>query len=329
MNEASAARLWLARTGIAGCILMAAIVVSSAYLRFAKMGIGCEPWPACYGRVLTPAPAIGGRAADHDPTSVKVARVLHRAAAMLVAIVAVLAVLLALVRGVRRASNGALAAGILGLTITLAAVGRVSAASLVPAIGVANLLGGFGLLACFWALRLNNRDHGESAGAGVRPGQRMAAICLLVFALQAAVGALISVTYSAALCPSLWICDSTQAQAPDLAVFSPQPIDANAKVLPARAVAGMQTAHRMFGVAAAALFALFGLWLLRVPSQRMGGAALLALAPAEAAIAIVMASRDFPLLAAILHNALAALLLLVLVSLAWPRVAASGHAVCG
>ena len=43
MVEQSPARSWLARMGIFGCVLMAAIIVSSAYLRLTTMGIGCEP----------------------------------------------------------------------------------------------------------------------------------------------------------------------------------------------------------------------------------------------------------------------------------------------
>ena len=328
MTEGPTARLWLARTGIAGCILMAAIIVSSAYLRLTTMGIGCDPWPACYGHVQKSVQAAQPHATDLTPLSVKVARLAHRASAMLVAILAVLTVLLGRMRAARSAHNTALTVTLLGLTIVLAAVGRMSATLLVPAVGIVNLLGGFGLLACFWALRLNNDDRPHTAAGAGKPMYRMAAICLTVFVLQAAIGALISVTYSAALCPSLWVCDPSRAQAAGLDLFTAQPVDATAKVLPARAAASVQTTHRVLGVAAAALFALFGVWLMRAAVTRVLGGLLAALALIEAAVGIVMASHDFPLLAAMLHNALGALLLIVLVSLAWPGVAAAGHAVC-
>jgi cytochrome c oxidase assembly protein subunit 15 len=329
MIERSSAPLWLARAGIAGCILMAAIIVSSAYLRLTTMGIGCEPWPACYGRIQAPVAATDARARDDIATSVKIARLLHRAAAMLVAILAVLTMLLSLVPAARSGRNVAAAACILTLTVMLAAVGRMSATLLVPAVGVANLLGGFGLLACFWALRLNNRDRTAGIAAAEKRVRRVAGLFLLLFVFQAAAGALISVTYSAALCPSLWICDAGGGPTHDSRAFNPfaaQPIDVNGKVVAAPATAIMQTAHRVSGIASAALFAAFGVWLVRLRAQRTRGATVLGLASAEAAIGVLMATHDFPLPAAMAHNAAAALLLLVLVSLVWPRAPAHGGA---
>nr|ACF98044.1 putative cytochrome oxidase assembly protein [uncultured bacterium 888] len=291
------------------------------------MGIGCEPWPACYGRIQTAAPSTQTRSANNNATSVKVARLLHRAAAMTVAILAVLTLLLGLTGSVRNVRNASLVASIVALTAMLAAVGRMSATLLVPAVGVTNLLGGFGLLACFWALYRTNCNDVPLAGSAKRV-RCIAGFMLLVFALHAAVGALISVTYSADVCPSLWIC--TAAQEPghsrDLNLFEAQPLDVGGKVIAAPAAASMQTTHRVLGVASAALFALFGLWLVRFPALRMRGVVLLALALIEGGIGIVMAAHGFPLLAAITHNAVAASLLLVLVGLVWPRTSPSVHA---
>jgi len=327
MTEQTSPRLWLARAGMVGCILMAAIIVSSAYLRLTSMGIGCEPWPGCYGRIQAPTPATQPRAADANSSSVRIARLLHRAAAMLVAIVAVMTLLLSLTASERRPRTVCIAASILALTVMLAAVGRMSATLLVPAVGIANLLGGFGLLACFWLLRLDGRNETHSR---VPPRIRRIAGCmLLVFALQAAAGALISVTYSADLCASLWLCDAAQAPSRALHVFEAQQLDETGKVIAVPAVAGVQTAHRVLGIAAAGLFALFGLWLVSSSTQRLHGAALLALAAIEAAIGIAMAAHGFPLLAAMTHNAIAAALLLVLVSVAWPRTSASVRASSG
>ena len=306
---------------------MAAIIVSSAFLRLTTMGIGCAPWPACYGSVESASPLTQTGAADGGATSVMAARLLHRGAAMSAAILAVLTLLLSLTPAVRSARNLALSAAILALTVVLAAVGRMSATLLVPAVGVTNLLGGFGLLGCYWALYRTN-CNGEPALERAPLVRCVAAFMLLVFVLQAAAGALISVTYSAGVCASLWICAGPEKSetARDLDLFAPQPLDADGKVVAAPAVAGVQTAHRALGVASAALFALFGCWLLRFPALRTRGFALLALALLEGGLGIVMAAHGFPLLAAITHNAVAALLLLVLVALVWPPTSASVHA---
>jgi cytochrome c oxidase assembly protein subunit 15 len=258
---------------------------------------------------------------------VTIARLLHRAAAMLVAILAVLTLLLSLMREVRNRINVTLAMCVLASTVMLAAVGRMSATLLVPATGIANLLGGFGMLACFWILWLHNASRGfaTTADRARKRRQRVAGCTLLLCIVQAAAGALISVSYSATLCSSLWICDGGDGlRMPSL--LAAQPVDAGGKVIATPAWGGVQALHRIGGVVTAALIAWFGVWVAQSGIHRALGFGLLGLAFAEAGIGILMATHDFPVLAAMAHNAVAALLLLMLVTLAWPRFAVGREA---
>jgi cytochrome c oxidase assembly protein subunit 15 len=300
---------------------MAAIIVSSAFLRLTSMGIGCEPWPECYGRIEVQDTSRSTASIGKSASSVTMTRLLHRVAAMLVAILAILVLLLSLVRGVRSRTNLALALSALALTAMLAIVGRISTTLLVPAVGVTNLLGGFGLLACFWMLRLNNLPNSPVANTGAARSRTVAIVGLVIFVLQAATGALISVTYSAALCPSLWICDDAGVETADQGTrfepFAPLPMDATGKVAPANAMADVQAAHRVSGAITAALIAALGAWLAMCCAQPALGAGLLVLGLSEAAIGVMMATHDFPLAAAMAHNFVAAALLLFLVTLLW------------
>ena len=311
----------MARAGLVGCILMAAIIISSAFLRLTTMGVGCEPWPACYGQTKTENSVRTTQSPRGLSTGIDSARLLHRASAMLVAVLAVFVVLLSLMPGVRTRSNVALASITLVLTVLLAVVGRVSATLLVPAVGMANLLGGFAMLACFWLLRMNNRPRTQITNARGAHYRSMALVVLAVFVAQTATGALNTVTYSATLCPSLWVCDGAQIgaseRASDFDPFAKLQADAAGRVVPAVAAAKVQSVHRFSGGATAALIAAFGIWLALAARRRALGLALTILGSSEAAIGLAMATHDFPLIGALAHNAVAAALLLMLLALAW------------
>jgi cytochrome c oxidase assembly protein subunit 15 len=300
---------------------MAAIIMSSAFLRLTTMGIGCEPWPACYGQTRAENSAQANQSTIGVSSGVGIARLLHRASAMLVAVLAVLVFLLSLVQGVRTRGNVALASIALVLTVMLAVVGRVSATLLVPAVGMANLLGGFAMLACFWLLHLNNLPRAQTTNSRSTRYRSMALVVLAVFVTQTATGALITVTYSATLCPSLWVCDGapigTSTLVSRLDPFAKLQADTAGKVIPAMAAADVQSVHRVSGGVTAALIAALGVWLLLAVRQRALGLGLLILGCTEAALGLVMATHDFPLVAALAHNSVAAVLLLMLLTLAW------------
>jgi cytochrome c oxidase assembly protein subunit 15 len=83
------------------------------------------------------------------------------------------------------------------------------------------------------------------------------------------------------------------------------------------AAADVQSVHRVSGGVTAALIAALGVWLLLAVRQRALGLGLLILGCTEAALGLVMATHDFPLVAALAHNSVAAVLLLMLLTLAW------------
>lgn len=172
--------LWLA-FGLA-CV----IVGTSSGLRLAANGLGCEPWPRCYA-----SPAAAQQA--QNSAAARAARLSHRIAASSFAVVALIAVLLGWLQWTWAARSAGLL--LLVLTALLAVIGAVTPSPL-PAVTLTNLLGGLALLGVTAYLLAAQAGPGATA----RAAPRMVAVALLLLALQAAAGTMISVRSGGAAC---------------------------------------------------------------------------------------------------------------------------------
>ena len=129
-------------TGPARALLLLAfglamvVVTASSGLRLAANGLGCEPWPRCYGSPAT-ASAVQQR------PEARAARLSHRVAASAF----VVAVLGAVLFGWRAWGRPArtVAGLLLAVTALLSVVGRYTP-STVPAVTLINVVGGLALL---------------------------------------------------------------------------------------------------------------------------------------------------------------------------------------
>jgi heme A synthase len=275
---------WIAAIAL---LLTVVVTATSAHIRLAQSGLGCEPWPACHAR------AEGGAA---DPDRFAVARATHRVSASVVgALVLGLAVF-----GWSRYTRADRVAMILalGLVAFLAALGRATP-SPAAAVTQANVLGGFALAGTLaWLAAAGAREAG-ARGVGVVAGAALAAV-----AVQAALGALVSVRHAVAACPDLGGC----AFALEPALLDPfaatPPMLADEVASPGRQ--GLQALHRAWGLATLGLGAAAAAALYR-NGARGAGAILGALLAAQAALGLAIVLRDAPLAAAVAHNALAAL----------------------
>ncbi len=172
--------------------LAAIVVVASATLRLAANGIGCAPWPACYGQAATAV------AANETPLA-RALRPVHRVAATAFALVAlgVVAVGWPHWQRSKRAAGGAL----LVVTAMLAWVGLYTPSPL-PAVTLANVLGGFALislLAVLWVASVRLRNGG---GRSIPTAAGIGIVLLLGLVLQAGGGALISARLAGDACAS-------------------------------------------------------------------------------------------------------------------------------
>ncbi|MCC7041552.1 MAG: COX15/CtaA family protein [Burkholderiales bacterium] len=308
------------------------ITASSAFIRHAQNGVGCADWPACYRAMATaphgpgPAATVGHAGSDvaspaqratatTDLPGVRAARALHRASATLVGVVVLFVAVLGW-SALAAAGRGVAAAAVV-VTAFLAWLGRYTPHDL-PLVTLGNLLGGLVLTAALaWvaaALRVKSkatpppaatapaaRTGPPVAAAAIRRGA-LAALALL--ALAAWTGTMIGARHAIDACGAAPCASGVQWVA---AAFDPfqalAPVEAGAG-------RGLHVAHRVVTLAFAVVVGLVAWRLRRV--QRGLAVALALLVVAQVLIGAATVQGAQPLVSTTLHNAVAALLALVL-----------------
>lgn len=286
--------------------LMVAVVIASAYLRLANAGLGCADWPACYGTLAAAEPA--GKAGGMDAM-----RVVHRIAATSSLLLVLGLVWLTLARRPALRREGVVAGLLLALALGLAGLGWVARSSTLPAVVLANLLGGFAMLALAWRLRGMSYAGARwrlPNGTAARPWVRLGLFALLA---EIVVGGLIGADFAARSCLSLPACGDTWWPAgPAGHVLQVMRDFAGAPL--AEGDAGGIALHMLHRVLAVASALILGIAAFRA----------IALPPALAVVLLVFGNMivgaasiklGLPLLGVVLHNLLAALLLAATVSL--------------
>lgn len=208
------------------------VVGASAALRLGANGIGCTPWPSCYGQAATAEAA-------NQTAAARLLRLAHQVAASAFALLALVAVAIGWRSWNRRARLAGLA--LLVVTAMLAWIGRYTPSAL-PAVTLVNLLGGFALLALLAYLLAGGRRGNSGRSAPVAAGLL---VLLAAVALQAAGGALISSRLAGAACASAcglpWSAEAT-------ALADPLRPGTAAEVAGPRAGEILQDLHRIGGL---------------------------------------------------------------------------------
>lgn len=268
-----------------GAVLTFVVIVAAAALRLLQIGLGCEPWPECYG----------SPAAEPHSALVVAMRAAHRLAAMAVAVLAVLAAGYAwrersLAPGRMRAA-GALVA----LTFLLAAFGIASGASVSVPVAVTNVAAGTAMLALFTWIAIADPAHRG------RPRVRAYAVGTLLAGVIA-LGVATSAKLAGRACPELFACDALPGSEDFAAALG------NAR---------LQLAHRLVALCAAAALA-FLAWTAwrRGGRTRMAGTVLAVAVAVQMALGAALVLLDLPLLAAAAHSATAALIVAAAVACA-------------
>ena len=287
---------------IACAVLVLAITTLSAFIRLSRAGLGCEPWPQCRSEQVRAA-QDGTLAA---PTgAVAVARVLHRITAVAALLLIIGMLMTAYASGPARRREGRMVLALLALALFLAILGRATADSRLPAVVLANLLGGFAMLAVSW--RLVATTSGRVAAVIARPAVWAA---VLLLAGQVALGGLVSAGYAGLSCPELAGCDLARGSWQALNPWRPPVLDAD-PVNPSGAL--VHALHR--AGAALLVVVLVPLGVVAWRRGRPAGAVLLALVVAQAAAGAWLVAASLPLALALAHNVIGALSLATLASL--------------
>jgi cytochrome c oxidase assembly protein subunit 15 len=307
------------------------LIAFGAFTRLTDSGLGCPDWPGCYGS----ASPIGARDEIHAaqtamPTgpvtwSKAWIEMIHRYLAMAVgALILVMAVFAWLERR-RLPQSPWWATATLAWVIVQGLFGKFTVTlKLYPAIVTAHLLGGLVLLALLAVQHERFRDRALALPAGLR---RLAGAALAVLALQIALGGWVSTNYAVLACSGFPSCNGQWWPAMDLGrgftLLRHLGQAGDGSLLPFEALVGIHMVHRLFAIVAAAVLARLAWRLWRAGQRGFGGglAALLALQLASGLSNVVL---GWPLLAALMHTAGAAALVLLLTLLL--ARSAPGHA---
>jgi len=283
-------------------MLMAVIILLSAHMRLTGAGLGCPDWPVCYGRILAGLP----------PPRPNWINITHRIAASTMGFAILAIASLAWRR--RRESPGDFlpALGLLGLTVFLAMLGKWTHNPRLPAVALGNLLGGLGILALLWQLHLG---YARPYTVFSRLRRRLS-LGLGLLAAQIALGGMVSASFAALSCSGLSGCDGWLQHA-SLADFNPLQmleVPQGGIFAPGEAQQTLHMTHRFFALLVFCYLAWLGVCLIR-ENLRRSGMLLIAALTLQVALGISAVAYGLPLFLVLLHNATAAFLLLILVTL--------------
>ena len=302
-------RLLLRRMAWICAVLVLAITSLSAYIRLSKAGLGCEPWPQCYGQQLR-APQLGEPPLQADPGTAN-ARLAHRVIASTALLLVLVMVMAALASKPVLWSQGRLALGLLVLALFLAVLGRWTAQARMPAVTLGNLRGGFAMFALSVQMALASNTVTAPGGTPSRLA-RWAWWGAALLLVQVALGGLVSAGQAGLSCAGLTGCD---LDAGTWGAFNPWQEPQVGAALPHNpAGAWVHLLHRMGGLVVVAV-----LFPLAVAAWRNGLRAvalwLLAVLALQWALGVALVTLGLPLGVALAHNTAAAVLLAVLLSI--------------
>jgi heme a synthase len=318
--------LWFRRLARLGALLAACVVVLGAWVRLTDAGLGCPDWPGCYGHVF-PQTTHHFAQAVHE--------MVHRYFASTLG--AIIVALLAWAWHNRKhpAQPVKPVAALFLLVCIQGTLGMKTVTLLLqPLIVTAHLLGGLTTLGLLWWLSLTPERRPPTASeSGLL---KLAVFGITVLALQIALGGWTSTNYAAVACPDLPTCRRSWWPAMDyrdaFVLWRGLGIDYEGGVLADPARVAIHVTHRLGAVIAGLTLIAVGLRVISRSSSRhlrfAGGLVVFGVL-LQFSIGVSMVHFGLPLILATLHNAGAAFLVVVNVTLLRALRPVPGRSVSG
>jgi cytochrome c oxidase assembly protein subunit 15 len=298
------------------------VVVLGAWVRLTDAGLGCPDWPGCYGHVFPEGSTHHFAQAVHE--------MVHRYFASTLGLIIASLLVFAVINRRDPDQPVAPAAVLFGVVCLQGLLGMKTVTLLLqPLIVTAHLLGGLTTLAILRWLSLAPTHRPLARGeAGLRV---FAVVAFGVLAVQIFLGGWTSTNYAAVACPDLPTCQHSWWPAMDFknafVLWRGLGVDYEGGVLANPARVAIQFTHRLAAVVAGlTLLSLGVLVALGAATRRarlIGGALILAVV-AQISLGLSTVHWGVPLPVATMHNAGAALLVVVMVTLLrslWPAAA--------
>lgn len=306
------------------CVLLSVclafvVVTLGAYTRLTDAGLGCPDWPGCYGHMLVKA-----NATEHVTKAWT--EMIHRYLAGSLGLFIVFFVVRAMKSKMRhQAFPFILPLVLLGLVVFQAALGMWTVTlKLLPVVVMGHLLGGLSILACLWWLWLTLKTTRKSKSSQSYEAFKPWIIGgLVIVIVQIALGGWVSANYAGLSCVGFPYCNGQLLPALHVKeafdLFSPIGANYQGGLLDIGTRITIQFVHRM-----GAMFTVCYLFSLSLLLFRKGDASLKRVAILTLTVVLIQFSLGvinvvhlLPLIVAVGHNAVAAMLLLCVLTLLW------------
>jgi cytochrome c oxidase assembly protein subunit 15 len=309
------------------------LVMLGAYVRLTNAGLGCPDWPGCYGKLSPTHAAVQIEAAEaaapDGPVSAPKAwrEMAHRYFASFVGVMILAIAIQALNARRKRSAVVDDPARKIGLPLALVALvilqglfGKWTVTLLLkPVIVTLHLLGGMALVALLAWLSARHLQFAGGQPSALRSIRPLAAIALIVLCVQIALGGWVSTNYAALACVDFPTCHGAWKPSTDFAhgfhFLRELGMAADGEPLSNEALNAIHWAHRIGALATFLALAFAAYRAMRMLALRKLGAIVLALLFLQVGLGIANVVGSLPLLAAVAHNGVAALLLAALVML--------------
>lgn len=325
---------WLALTAV---ILAFGVVTMGAYTRLVDGGLGCPDWPGCYGQISVPKTQqqIANAHSLYPEQKVEPKKawpeMIHRYIAGTLGVLIILLAWLSF-RQKNQATVAKPSQGIIvflvGMVIFQAALGMWTVTwKLHPLVVMGHLLGGLTILGLLWwtsltmyAYPLSKLYMWKTSTLQLVKLRKVAIISLIVLIGQLALGGWTSSNYAAIICPDFPFCQGKLIPELNFSngfnIFSSIGVNYQGGVLDNIARMTIHMSHRMGAIIVAVVLLYLSLRLILSdyfhPLRRLGWI-ILALLFTQIIFGIISAMK-LPLGIALAHNAVAALLLLSIIT---------------
>lgn len=315
------------------CFIVAIMVILlGAFTRLADAGLGCPDWPTCYGHLWVPSSIADIEQANQNfsDTPVETDKTwpeqMHRIFASVLGLLIIFLVIICYKNSQRSKQPLKLSILLLGLVIVQGLFGMWTVTlKLWPQVVTAHLLGGFCTLSLLWLLLQRLGEYRwqlpEISTIALYRIRRLAVITLVFLVVQIALGGWTSSNYAALACPDLPTCQNQWLPQADfsqgfnfLQTIGPNYLGG---LLESEARIAIHFSHRLGAlvVSILVLTLAFTLWRLGLTNSKRWSILLLIVLALQVALGMSNIFWQLPISIAVAHNAVGALLLLLLVTI--------------
>ncbi len=312
-------RHFLSKLAFCASFFAVLVIALGAFTRLTDAGLGCPDWPGCYGHITAPL-------AQTSQAYKAWAEMIHRYVVGILSILIIFMIAAIFTqKKVRTRGNVILAIFLMLLLSYQIMLGQWTVTlKLLPVIVTQHLVGGYFILATIWLVYLNNQSSplikNTSAVLKILPWAVLGLVLLLG---QIVLGAWTSTNYASLSCIDFPFCSNDQVTGwhfkEAFNIFSPVGMNYEGGLLPIMIRQTIQMAHRLGAFTVAVYFILFvaiaSVQLKNRPDLLKIIYVMLGLLCVQLCVGISNVTFKLPLMIAMSHTILAALLLVSLITL--------------